>query len=250
MKVTKTGRHFSGVLMDIFFFAFACAAAMGIDIIPGRVNVLLLVFLYFIYLYLLRYVYNNNIGGKGRPVLEQAGIRLQEPFRSIVKIISIVVMMFFPLFFLTMCWLALTPEVSFDNYIFLPPLIIWPDLGIGYVSLMVFLNSDREDGEATSHPWLFPELPDRTVRILVSFILPVLAIVAGSSISGVISRLTLYTEEPAALLFITLTAFVPLRYLVLRTTGVSLLSLISFIFSVLLMTAAYLSRAYIPGYIF
>ncbi|MBN1532413.1 MAG: hypothetical protein JXA20_07110 [Spirochaetes bacterium] len=242
----RTGRHLPWVLMDIFYLFFAYAAAWGFDFIPPRINVLLLVFLYFLYLYLLRYVYNNRIGEKGRPVFEQAAIRLQNPARDIVKFISIIVMLFFPIIFLTMCWLAATPEVSFDDYPLLPTLIFPFDAFIMYVNIVVFDSSDSEDGEGTSHPRLFPRPSEKAARILVVYIFPALSVITGCAISGVISRLSLYSKDPFFLLFISLTAFIPFRYLVMRTTGVSLLSLISFAVSILLMIIGYSTGIIFP----
>lgn len=234
-------RSLMNILMDILFVVSTGLLQLGFSILPAVAYGPVTAALYFVFLYLFRYVYVHEIGDAGSPLFKRVTSKIPAFFQNGLNLFFGLVMAAFPGLLLVLCWFAATPDFSLDT---VHPLIT---AGLGMVSVffitinaVVFFHCSEENGSRPVNGRFFPKPGPRFDRILRRFIIPVLSAAAGCSISGISLIVERQVNDPVFLLFLTLAAFIPFRYLVIRTAGASVRSFVSFAIAVVLAVAAVL----------
>ncbi len=233
------------ITSDAAFWGVAYLIEMGFEFISGPVNALLIFCLFFIILYLFRYIFIHQIGDCARPVFKQLGITLPNPMGLVVQGMYIIMAAGFPFILLPLCLLIALPALFGTEEIHpLFPVATFPIIFFGiFMNSMIFFmarlpveeskkEGDFIDGITIGHRRIpfFPR-PGNTVRRYLEYVfIPLVSVTAIASLSHI--QAYWYTLEDSSeswqLMIMTLAAFVPFRYLIMRINGAGWISLISF----------------------
>lgn len=242
---------------DVSFLLMSILADYGFATLSGPANAMLLFGLYYVFIYLYRYVFIHQIGTGAKPLLTQLKIKLPKLIDYPIKGIFVLMSGCFPALILTLCLHIAQPVLQFDSSINpLTPALVGMFLVFTLIiNAIIFLangmsheRSLREGNIVDSIRFgyreysLFP-VPGETFRfVLDNYCIPLISILTVVSLSHV--RAIWFSlddpSEPWQILIMTLGAFVPFRYLILRIAGVSFLSMISLLTTITAICLVYL----------
>lgn len=245
------------IVMDALFLVTALLAEHGLRFLSAPVNALLLFAMYYVFLYFYRYVYIHQIGAGARPLLQQMNVTLPVYIDYPVKGIFTMAAACFPALILTLCLHIAQPLLQFNSgeNPFLPAMVGMFLVFTLIINAIIFLANGMPH-EVSITEWslidsiqfgyrtipLFPRPNAAAETFIGKYFIPFIAVLTMVLLSNVRSIWSAMDDpgEPWQLLIMTLGAFVPFRYLILRIAGVSYVSLISLVCTVVLITLVFL----------
>jgi len=237
-KSTKAA-SITGLLMDSVYAGTGMLIIQGVACLPVCVHAGVVVLSVYGFLYLYRYVFIWKIGASAEPVLQQIGIKPPKIITYLFHGIFALTMPVFPLLLILVSMvlvLGLSEQTTSQLLWFLPYVIILP---LTFFNILIYI--DQWQGNIPLNLKYFPQPAVAMKKNLTTWIIPCLAILAGYSLSTVSHSIARLSNDPVspfyqwdwyARMFLSLTVFVPFRYLVMRTAGATPVSFISFAVSV------------------
>ncbi|MBN1523177.1 MAG: hypothetical protein JW904_01735 [Spirochaetales bacterium] len=219
----------SNLLIDGAYILLSVLSFFGITLVPRPVNAIAVIVMYGMFLFLYRYVFKHDIGSGAQPLFVQSNIRLPAFLQTIINYFFAITFAFFPGYLLVICVAAATPNFSFDDW---HPMIKLA-MGIVFVAALIVNAILFGSNSGRSKKSEIKNIPEDKKAFFAVWVIPAASLLAGLSIGSLQDSWSSFSNDPGLILTLTLTTFVPFRYLVMRTGGISRLSLISFFTAVL-----------------
>lgn len=215
----KIRQQHPGMLMDAVYGLTMVATLLNIDPIPSSAIPYVFIPSYISLLWSYRQSRKYGFGAQGLPLLEQIGLKVPVIVQKIVFYPALLLWFILPFYLGSITASAMAPDGEPAHW------PAWAKLvsAVFFLGLAVYtwvcMASEREKDA---------KLPPPRLRIHQQIVLPLSAAMLGESSAEMAQLLHSRWNDTTAEILIACTVFIPLRVVLMRTTGVNLVTLVSF----------------------